>query len=200
MALFSGAGFVIMAGIIRAVTILKSGPDGAVTGSKWACRETFVSIVVSNLPVIQPLIRKCADKIGLSALFSTYARPSRNYPLASKEPQAAAGREHRNRPSHPLSIPKGTAWGSDEHILAEGENNNINNDGQPGPTPTPSAKEITVVQETVVKSEAWPTKQPGPFSSSSVTTAPSDWGQSSAERANPDCKYRFSVTAGFHDH
>ncbi|KAJ0424979.1 hypothetical protein BJY00DRAFT_308867 [Aspergillus carlsbadensis] len=76
MALFSGAVFVIMAAIIRAVTILTAGADGAVSGSKWACRESFVSIIVSNLPIVQPLIRRGASKIGLSGLFSNSGRPS----------------------------------------------------------------------------------------------------------------------------
>ena len=79
MILFSGAVFVIMAGTIRAVLILtvrsltlslpklksvpytdqhfqQSGVEGAVTGSEWACRETFVAILAVNIPVLKPLI------------------------------------------------------------------------------------------------------------------------------------------------
>ncbi|KAL2006891.1 hypothetical protein VTN00DRAFT_9559 [Thermoascus crustaceus] len=182
MGLFSGAIFVIMAGIIRAVTIAKSGKDGAIAGSRWACRETFVSIVVSNLPIIQPLIRKCADKVGLSHLFSTYGNAtSKNYPLSSREPRSG-----RKQGTHPLSIPKGTAWGSDEHILPQGDTN-----GQPGPTRSSNEmnNEITVVQETVVHSESWSTKPATP----SVSAA-HDWEQSSADRGHS--KYRFSVTGG----
>ncbi|KAL3446944.1 hypothetical protein BJX65DRAFT_318407 [Aspergillus insuetus] len=93
MALFSGAVFVIMAAIIRAVTILTAGADGAVSGSKWACRESFVSIVVSNLPIVQPLIRRGASKIGLSGLFSNSGGPS--------DYQGPSGR--RRGESHQLS-------------------------------------------------------------------------------------------------
>ncbi|KKA25460.1 hypothetical protein T310_0484 [Rasamsonia emersonii CBS 393.64] len=182
MALFSGAAFVIMAGIIRAVVILKSGPDGAVAGSQWACRETFVSIVVSNLPIIQPLIRKGAVKIGLSALFSSYVRTSQKNPLSSKEHQS--GHELRKRNPHPLSIPKGTAWGSDEHILEQGENN-----GQPEPS-----KEITVIQETVIESEPWPTEHPG----SSAGAQRDHWERTSDERDNAARNYQISVSAGSH--
>ncbi|CEL09368.1 hypothetical protein ASPCAL12505 [Aspergillus calidoustus] len=93
MALFSGAVFVIMAAIIRAVTILTAGADGAVSGSKWACRESFVSIIVSNLPIVQPLIRRGASKIGLSGLFSNSGGPS--------DYQGPSGR--RRGESHQLS-------------------------------------------------------------------------------------------------
>ncbi|GAB1206415.1 hypothetical protein APSETT445_005102 [Aspergillus pseudonomiae] len=141
MALFSGASFVIMAAIIRAVTIMTSGPDGAVSGSKWACRETFVSIVVANLPIIQPLIRRGAQKVGLSGLFSSSGGPSsygrhrtQSFPLGS-----------RNQPSkrsrHPLSIPNNTtAWGSDEHILVEGSGKGSG-----------KTNDITVTQEMIIE-------------------------------------------------
>ncbi|KAE8154985.1 hypothetical protein BDV25DRAFT_146805 [Aspergillus avenaceus] len=147
MALFSGAAFVIMAAIIRAVTILSSGPEGAVSGSKWACRESFVSIVVANLPIIQPLIRRGAQKVGLSALFSTTGGPSsygkhrtQSIPLASTIPR-------RQRSRHPLSIPNGTAWGSDEQILVDGA------EGSKNPKTSKGENDITVTQEMIVESE-----------------------------------------------
>ncbi|KAL1877820.1 hypothetical protein Plec18167_004789 [Paecilomyces lecythidis] len=165
-----------MASIIRAVTIVKSGPNGAVAGSQWACRETFVSIVVANLPIIQPLIRKAAKRIGLTALFSSYAsKPTQSYPLASKEPTS------RRKGTHPLSIPKGTAWGSDEQILVQ--------DG-PSSRAGEASKDITVVQETVVQSETWSNHH----ASNSVPR--NEWLQSPVERNND--AYRFSVTGGPH--
>ncbi|KAK8069903.1 integral membrane protein PTH11 [Apiospora phragmitis] len=57
MALFSGGLFIGIAGCIRAHVILNSGPEGAAEGSRWACRETFVAIVVTNMPFIHPKIR-----------------------------------------------------------------------------------------------------------------------------------------------
>ncbi|ETS79327.1 hypothetical protein PFICI_09180 [Pestalotiopsis fici W106-1] len=85
MLLFSGAVFVIMAGTIRAVVIITSGPEGAVSGSEWACRETFVAIVVANLPIIQPLIRRGASKLGLSGMFSKSTKMGRSHPLGSQD-------------------------------------------------------------------------------------------------------------------
>ncbi|KAK8044166.1 hypothetical protein PG993_004190 [Apiospora rasikravindrae] len=57
MALFSGGLFIAIAGSIRAHVILNSGPEGAAEGSRWAVRETFVAIVVTNMPFIHPKVR-----------------------------------------------------------------------------------------------------------------------------------------------
>ncbi|KAG5657467.1 hypothetical protein KAF25_006031 [Fusarium avenaceum] len=121
MLLFSGALFIMMAGTIRAVTVLTAGPNGAYEASAWACRETFVAIVVTNLPIIQPLLRKGADMIGLSVLFSRGTRSaSQSHQLRSNE--AGGNRFNSSRRtgpnSHPLSnVPGTAAWASDEHIL-----------------------------------------------------------------------------------
>ncbi|PYH92407.1 hypothetical protein BO71DRAFT_442477, partial [Aspergillus ellipticus CBS 707.79] len=90
MCLFSSAAFIILAAIVRAVIVITSGPDGAIAGSQWACRESFVSIVVANLPIIQPLIRKGAGKIGLSGLFTSrkstlYGHRVESHPLESRD-------------------------------------------------------------------------------------------------------------------
>ncbi|KAI6764474.1 hypothetical protein HG530_008263 [Fusarium avenaceum] len=121
MLLFSGALFIMMAGTIRAVTILTAGPNGALEGSAWACRETFVAIVVTNLPILQPLLRKGADMIGLSVLFSRGTKSaSQSHQLRSNE--AGGSRFNASRRTgpraHPLSnVPGTAAWASDEHIL-----------------------------------------------------------------------------------
>ncbi|KAJ5295066.1 hypothetical protein N7508_009887 [Penicillium antarcticum] len=161
MALFSGAAFVITASIIRAVTIMSSGPDGASAGSKWACRETFVSIVVSNLPIIQPLLRKGFKKMGLSQLFSSSGKPSgQTYPLSGLKTLTNRGDRNTKKSKMSTAGPTQTqvsAWGSDEHILTE---------------PEPTSKDITVVSETVVQSEPWSLDEPG---GSHSTTPPKEW-------------------------
>ncbi|OJZ90066.1 hypothetical protein ASPFODRAFT_128382 [Aspergillus luchuensis CBS 106.47] len=164
MALFSSAAFIIMAGIIRAVTILTAGPDGAVAGSQWACRETFVSIVVANLPIIQPLLRKGASKIGLSVLFSSARggtgsygrRRGESYPLASREGNTqTATKKSRTR----LSVHEGTitaGYGSDEEGLV--------GTGKKG-----KMRDITVTQETVIETE--------PAGKEPEGTGRFDWGR-----------------------
>ncbi|KAI1075856.1 hypothetical protein F5B20DRAFT_584819 [Whalleya microplaca] len=146
MFLFSGAIFVIMAGTIRAIVISTSGSEGAVSGSQWACRETFVAIIVANLPILQPLIRKGAEKIGFSALFSRTTRSGNSQPLGSRDPGRGYQLNSRRKAPHPLSIPQTTAWGSDEHILSE---------DQKRPAKAGS-KDIIVDQEISISTETVP--------------------------------------------
>ncbi|KAI8966128.1 hypothetical protein F5Y11DRAFT_343819 [Daldinia sp. FL1419] len=71
IALFSGAIWSMAMGLIRAVIILQAGPGVVESGSAWACRETFVAIAVTNLPILHPWLRKCARKLGLTAAMTT---------------------------------------------------------------------------------------------------------------------------------
>ncbi|CAI6099809.1 unnamed protein product [Clonostachys chloroleuca] len=49
---FSGALFVMAAGLLRGILILKNPIDGPREGSAWAVRESFVAVVTSCLPMI----------------------------------------------------------------------------------------------------------------------------------------------------
>ncbi|KAF4980331.1 hypothetical protein FZEAL_3648 [Fusarium zealandicum] len=148
MVLFSGALFIMMAGTIRAVTILTSGAEGAVSGSAWACRETFVAIIVTNLPIIQPLLRKGANMIGLSVLFSRQTKSaSQSHQLRSTKGAGSRFASWRRGPatSNPLSAPGTTAWASDEHILPEIKDGRSK--GKEG------SRDIVIAQEVRVQSE-----------------------------------------------
>ncbi|KGO65639.1 hypothetical protein PITC_007570 [Penicillium italicum] len=164
MFLFSCAIFVMMAGVIRAVTITRSGPNGAESGSKWACREIFVSIVVSNLPIIQPLIRRIFKKIGLSQVFSSSGKTSGHpYQLSSRGLKTLPNRDEGDSKKSKTNAAAPThmqtsAWGSDEHILAQSES---------------SSKDITVVSETIVRSEPWNLEEGHGVGNS--TTPPNKW-------------------------
>ncbi|KAL2214402.1 hypothetical protein CC79DRAFT_1249002, partial [Sarocladium strictum] len=50
--IFSGAIFCMTAGLLRGITILQDSVDGARSGSAWACRESFVAFITSNIPAI----------------------------------------------------------------------------------------------------------------------------------------------------
>lgn len=196
MLLFSGALFIMMAGIIRAVVIstvssnpvvakeillanietsLQSGPEGAVSGSQWACRETFVAIIVTNLPIIQPLLRKGASKIGLSALFSR-SRPTNaeSHQLQSQEPNGSrfglGPRKNKGPHSHPLSLPQTTAWASDEQILPQDDKNGVGNS-----TGKDQSKGIVVTQEVGIRTDRMP-------ENTDVDPAANDWGYGSVKR------------------
>ncbi|KAL4763822.1 uncharacterized protein BDW70DRAFT_171914 [Aspergillus foveolatus] len=109
MGLFSGAIFIGVAGIIRAVIIITAGPNGAIEGSKWACRESFVSIIVSNLPILQPLIRRYASKIGLSGLFSNSGGKGSSYKYGGGR---GKGTSRRREGDYPLTSVTGTGQGT----------------------------------------------------------------------------------------
>ncbi|KAK7975797.1 hypothetical protein PG989_014260 [Apiospora arundinis] len=84
MALFSGGLFIAIAGSIRAHVILNSGPEGAAEGSRWACRETFVAIVVTNMPFIHPKIRAILQAFKWTKNWVTGSSRSRTGPSADR--------------------------------------------------------------------------------------------------------------------
>lgn len=143
------------------------------SGSQWACRETFVAIIVTNLPIIQPLLRKGASKIGLSALFSrSQPTGAESHQLRSHEPNGSrfgmGSRKNKGLHSHPLSIPQTTAWASDEQILPQDDKNGVGKS-----TGKDHGNGIVVTQEVGVRSEQVP---------ENVDPAANDWGYGSAKR------------------
>ncbi|KAJ5683664.1 uncharacterized protein N7477_000009 [Penicillium maclennaniae] len=89
--LFSGGLFVMMAGILRCVLILTAGANGAEQAGSWACRETFVAVVIGN-------------------------SDSQSYPLSDGD---GSGYPKRKKFLHPLSLPADTYWNtvSDEQMI-----------------------------------------------------------------------------------
>ncbi|XXG98835.1 hypothetical protein Hte_005165 [Hypoxylon texense] len=120
MMLFSGAIFVAVAGILRGVSILTAGPEGAVTGSEWACRETFVAIVVTNLPIIHPFFRKAATRIGSSALFTKATKSTDDQPPKSEHSGGVFEVPQRRGGIYPSSIHRSISSMSDQSPLNEG--------------------------------------------------------------------------------
>ncbi|EWC44270.1 hypothetical protein DRE_01096 [Drechslerella stenobrocha 248] len=71
IAMFSGGCFVILAGILRVAFILADPVGGALAAGSWACRETFVAVVIGNIPMIYPLFMR-----GISSAKKMYATGS----------------------------------------------------------------------------------------------------------------------------
>ncbi|PWY83557.1 hypothetical protein BO70DRAFT_370774 [Aspergillus heteromorphus CBS 117.55] len=118
--LFSGGIFVMAAGILRCVLIVTAGTNGASQAGNWACRETFVAVIIGNAPMIYPLCRRLARRAGwyLSTRGgSGGGSTSRSYPLSEAEGgpssmgSSGMGRRHgqKKRFRHPLSLPD-TQW------------------------------------------------------------------------------------------
>ncbi|KAK4118340.1 hypothetical protein N657DRAFT_628583 [Parathielavia appendiculata] len=156
-ALFSGVLFVIAAAIVRGVVILTSGPEGAVTGSEWAIREEFVSIVVSNLPILQPPIRAFCTNIGLGVLFSTHN--THNTPFEGRTIGGGGSGAYPLGSRRYKGNATVTAWDSDEQILGEG-------------LARPRTQNIVVGREIAVESDSGSVKVPAGWSASvTVNTA-----------------------------
>ncbi|KAK2007305.1 hypothetical protein LZ32DRAFT_695486 [Colletotrichum eremochloae] len=112
--MFSG-GFLEMAfGILRCVSILTVGDSDPAQSGYWSVRESFVSVVLTNMPMLYPLFKGVIDKSrNASTNKKATLGDSNGYRLGSYP-----GKKGPKSGSHPLSIPNETAWGSDEHIVS----------------------------------------------------------------------------------
>lgn len=119
------------------------------SGSSWACRETYVAIFVTNIPIIHPVIRRLAVKMGLSGIFSRSSPTgAESHQLPGRSKSGATGtfdNPNHKRHAHPLSIPNN---GSDEEILVSGG-------AHPGASKV-DAKGIVVDTEITVQSTHYP--------------------------------------------
>ncbi len=86
----------------------------------WSIRESFVSTVLTNMPMVYPLFRKFIEKAGSTITRSqtTSQGDSKGYKLGSI-PGRCEQMVRRQKPS--ASIPNDTTWGSKENIVVERE-------------------------------------------------------------------------------
>ncbi|KAL4997087.1 hypothetical protein BDV10DRAFT_201991 [Aspergillus recurvatus] len=125
LVLFSGGIFVMAAGILRCVLIVTAGANGAQQAGSWACRETFVAVIIGNAPMIYPFLRRVAKRAGVYISTHTHhTGQSQSYPLASSDDKTRsvgmtqASKKRRFR--HPLSIPD-TQWRDDGETAVAGD-------------------------------------------------------------------------------
>ncbi|GJC87297.1 hypothetical protein ColLi_10135 [Colletotrichum liriopes] len=101
-------------GIMRCVSILTVGDTDPAQSGYWSVRESFVSVVLTNMPMVYPLFKSVIDKSrNLSTNKNSALGDSNGYRLGSYP-----GKQGPKSGSHPLSIPNETTWGSDEHIVS----------------------------------------------------------------------------------
>jgi hypothetical protein len=132
--MFSSGLLVMIFGLLRCILILKvspsptilppklhhpptltpppsqSGANGAEQAGEWSIRESFVAVLVNNMPMLYSLFQY------LTRRTSAPASHSHSYKLASwRSGESSNKRSKRFR--HPLSVPNDTVNGSDEHIV-----------------------------------------------------------------------------------
>ncbi|PGH08076.1 hypothetical protein AJ79_06076 [Helicocarpus griseus UAMH5409] len=111
-----GGGFLVMVfGILRCTTILTSGERGPEEAGRWSCRESFVAVMIGNLPMVYPLFKGWFDKAKSSYIGAS--KEGSSYHLSSRLQSSKKSGGRNKRHLHPLSIPNDTAWGSDEAIV-----------------------------------------------------------------------------------
>ncbi|ORY71531.1 uncharacterized protein BCR38DRAFT_359048 [Pseudomassariella vexata] len=106
-ALFSGAFFVMAAAILRCVFLMENSKTGASQSGAWACRETFVSVIVSNLPPIWSSSRISWRRFNdtSSRRCKRHSGPSANSGQSSSK-HTDASSQPKSRSSEPEKVPE----------------------------------------------------------------------------------------------
>ncbi|KAL9604728.1 MAG: hypothetical protein Q9179_001766 [Wetmoreana sp. 5 TL-2023] len=99
--MFGGGVFVMMAGILRCALILTAGVNGAQQAGSWAVRETFVAVVIGNVPMIHPLFSRTITKISSS--FSK-SRSSPSFKVDGSRSISLKAFSKKPRTANPLSV------------------------------------------------------------------------------------------------
>ncbi|KAI4240476.1 MAG: hypothetical protein L6R42_011507, partial [Xanthoria sp. 1 TBL-2021] len=114
--MFSGGLLVTAAGILRCVLILTAGASGAAQAGQWSIRESFIAVVVGNLPMLYTLFQRI-QQYGSSSF--NRSNDKKSYPLGSYKTGGSSrmGGKKAKKFQHPLSMPNDTAMDSDERIV-----------------------------------------------------------------------------------
>lgn len=81
--------------------------DGASQAGEWACRETFMAVVVDNTPIIYPAVRRAV----LGVLFYLH-RNNQNDQLSG---ESSNMRQYGQNNSYQLALQNGAIWGLDDN-------------------------------------------------------------------------------------
>ncbi|KAK8113752.1 hypothetical protein PG999_005821 [Apiospora kogelbergensis] len=111
--MFSGAILEMVFGILRAVAILKEGDTNPAESGYWSIRESFVSFVLTNLPMVYPLFREYFNNVRGKTKSTITAKSSGNsYRLGSYPRKSRKNTTNNNtgdtRSRDPHTIPNET--------------------------------------------------------------------------------------------
>lgn len=161
--IFGGGVFVMMAGILRCALIIQDPINGAQAAGSWAVRETFVAVVIGNIPMIYPLTRRGVEKVYSMAGGSRLEQRSRSngdqfdgdgLPLKSGPHKSARRGKNRNVQELP------TTWYDESPI--DGWESETSGSIRHLKSPSPGGKKgqvredlggIQVTRETILHSE-----------------------------------------------
>jgi hypothetical protein len=149
--MFCGGLITAVAGILRCTFILLDRPDGPQLAGEWSCRESFIAVFISNIPVLYPILHKFFKHVKETAYSHSRSRSrsardgkspgvtnttggSRSYKLSTLSKPS----KKKEKFKHPLSLPGETFYerfGSEEEII-----------GADGKTPGRSSAEKSDVE------------------------------------------------------
>lgn len=88
---------------------------------EWSIRESFIAVIVNNLPMLYTLYQRI-QQFGSSSF--SRSNDKKNYQLGSYKTgnSSRIGGKRAKKFRHPLSMPNDTAMGSDERIVVEPKN------------------------------------------------------------------------------
>lgn len=127
--IFCGGLVTAVFGGLRCGYVLKGGIEGPQRAGEWSCRESFVAVVVTNLPVLTPLIQRGVRRarIGYSGYSGSRSAGTPGVSKGSNHFQLTTiGGKGRKKAAfkHPLSLPGETfydQYGSEEEIVEGGQ-------------------------------------------------------------------------------
>ncbi|KAI0880321.1 uncharacterized protein GGS22DRAFT_86469 [Annulohypoxylon maeteangense] len=124
--MFSGGFLEMTFGILRCVSILTRGDTDPAQSGYWSVRESFVSVVLTNMPMVYPIFRNFVERgLSISRPPGTSQGDSRGYKLGSIPGRLETIGQQRQRS---FSNPNNRGWGSSDHIMTDRENGTASND------------------------------------------------------------------------
>ncbi|KAH8172302.1 hypothetical protein LIA77_09070 [Sarocladium implicatum] len=128
----AGLGVMLCGGLLTAVFgglrcgyVLQDSPDGPQLAGEWSCRESFVAVLISNIPVLFPILRQHYKHIrNTTTSFSrSYTEPDPSKSSSVFRMRTISSKnDGKKRFKHPLSLPGDTfyeRYSSEEEIVSK---------------------------------------------------------------------------------
>jgi hypothetical protein len=123
MMVFAGGIFVMAAAILRCALIIRDPIGGAQQAGSWAVRETFVAVVIGNVPMIYPLLRRGVERVYSSGAASRMGITSQNNNLDDSLPLQSRSAKRTRHPKilsiHALPTTWNNEGGSFEELSSQ---------------------------------------------------------------------------------
>jgi len=127
--MFCGGLITAIFGGLRCGYVLKGGPTAPQQAGEWSVRESFVAMIVTNFPVMVPIIQRGVSRIREATSIGGTGHsdtPGQSKASQSYQLPTISKRSKKKNFKHPLSLPGETfyeRYGSEEEIMEAGKAN-----------------------------------------------------------------------------